>query len=168
MKTKSILLILLFVTLITKSFSQGFLPGNHKLPPKGYGVKLSPMKIQMANIVGLDVPDSEDALSSYYGVLEFGENYCQFSIYDKNDKLIFKSFGDKDKDQFVLISYDRSIDESTYKLINNSAKECQLKLNGDNRFPNLFKQKLTFSYNTKSGVNPFQYLYMYYEYDLPK
>jgi hypothetical protein len=155
MKYKSKMFLLISIIFINLCSAQGFLPSNHKLPPKGYFTKISPMKINLLKSLGagLDFGYQDNRLSNYYGVLEFSENYCQISIYNKKNKLLFKRLGDTNRDFFVKSSFDGIT--STYQLVslkeNLPNRECFLHLWGFKDNPGLMKQYITFDYVQSSS-----------------
>jgi len=88
---------------------------------------------------GLYLDYNNPELSNYYGVLEFGENFCQYSVYDKNNKLILKRFGDPDRDLFVKEQNNPKYHfHSKFNLVsiteNNPHESCYIELYGDKNY----------------------------------
>jgi hypothetical protein len=168
MKLSSIKHLLAFVFLVNNSFGQGFLPMYHKLPAKGQFTKISRMKINRLISAGSGIDLNEKECSNYYGVLEFGENFCQYSIYSNNGTLILKSFGDPSKDLFIRKSFDKNLGESKYNLASSSPYiKGELTLEGNINYPKLLKQRVSF-YFTRTNPHSEQIeegVMMEYEYN---
>lgn len=164
-------LIFVMYSSILPVVAQDYKPSLQKLPPHGVFTKLTPMKVNVIIDSHLGINCNNIAAAEkagYYGVLEFGENFCQFSLYDKVGKEISKSLGSTD-DKFIKDSSVKSTDHTRFRLVSlekgNPKYKCYIDVYGCTDIP-YCQQKIVF-YQSYSENNQLKDC-IWMEYDFKK